>query len=296
MQSNEATQKEPQASTLPNFVRYVSVQDFTDKAPYYFENTDGVREYIKGIGDQNVPNDDTVIIDGIRKAIRYIASCSSLIVEEQIKLGYPRDYAFSENDAIKIIAGSLIVWPRENPTLYNFMEMTNRNGSNSQRITTAKILFLRDNASEKAKKHNASDKEITKAKSLIYQLENDAAKLRNIAQILHKDMNAEPEILLQELIRTATETPKVIIDAFGEETGDVSALVFDAQESGIISFNGFSYEFADSKDKISIPNMRGRQTDDNARKKLIDYLMTEEGEPTRQQIQTILKKRNEQLT
>jgi len=295
MQSSSS--QEPKAvSELPESVVYVMIENATQNSPYFFEDSGGNKFKLNPLGDQNIPNEDNVMINGKDTPIRYLPSYGeSLILKEQIDAGIPKIYQYQSSDRIEMRNGKLGVYPRLNPLLYEFMEMTNRNGSNPNRKKNMRPLFMRDDREAKNKKVVDDDRKITRAKAILYQIEHDAAKLKNVATLLNQDMNSEPSSLMKSLLEIAALTPDVIIDAFENNAGDVASVVFDAIEHGIIHFNGFSWQFSGREGeeaKIKVPNLRGRNHEDVARRKLTDFLQTEEGDALRQILEGIINKRS----
>lgn len=293
MEATAVPEVQAQAQELPDVVKYTVPDDFTSDS-YSFQDPRGVRSTLKAQTDMNVPNHDIVVGDsGKRREIRYIAGCEVLDVDAQIKLGFPRDYKFQETDYIRFEKGFILVYPKDNPTLYEYMEISSRNGSNPKRAKGTKPLFLRDNQNEKNKKAVDEDRLITKAKSIIYQIENDDAKLKNIAAQLQLDMNATPQNLVMAMTDIAKRTPEKIISAYSEDKGEIAGLIWDAMEGGIIHFTGFNFEFVGREGdeaKIKVPSLRGKNHEDVARKKLADHLQTEEGDSVRQILEGLVKK------
>lgn len=278
-----------QGKQLPKVVRYVVPESYSSKA-YSFQDSHGVRSTLKALTDQNIPNSDIISEDGEEKEIRFIASCSSIYVKEQLLKGYPRDYKAQDTDMLRMENGLLVCYPPTESNKYEFLEKTNRNGTNKNRKVSSKVLFMFDDTVKVQKTALDQDRLITKAKSIIYQIETDEAKLRNVAAQLTLDMNADPQSLIVSLKTIAEKSPKLIIDAFDENKGDVAAAVWDGIENHILAFNGFGFSWAESGEKITVPNMRGRQEEANARKKLSDFLATEEGDSTRHLLETLIKK------
>lgn len=287
----EAVATEPKQAKLPKVVKYVPLTDASGKSPYSFQDANGVRSELKILADQNIPNTDVVTENGIEKEIRYLAACDSIYLEEQLKRGFPRDYKLQTTDHIFMSNGLLVVFPHTEKNKYDYLEKCNFNGSNPSRKKHRKALFMLDDADKKNKYVLDNDRILTKAKSIIYQIEEDEAKLRNVASQLTLDMNAEPQALIMQLKTIAEKSPQLIIDAYGNNSGDASALVWDAVEQNVISFNGFGWRWSESDEKISVPNMSGRQTEDKARKKLVDFLTSEAGDATRQLLETVIKER-----
>lgn len=289
---SEVAELAPQAQVveLPKMVRYVALENISAANPYSFQDKNGVRSQLKAMPDQNIPNTDTVTMNGKETAIRYIAECSSIIVEEQVKMGYGKDYRFQDPDKIFMSNGEMVVFPQDQSNRYNYLEITNRNGTNAKRKTAYKPLFIKDDTQDREKKRIDKDRIITKAKSIIYQIEEDQAKLRAVAAQLTLDMNADSQALIGQLQRIAEDNPKLIIDAYGDSSGDIASLVWDAIEENIITFTGFGWEWQETKEKIAV-KFQGRQKEDVARKKLVDFLLTEEGDPTKVLLEGLVKKR-----
>lgn len=296
--SDQATAStvEPEESVkpLPKVVKYVPMQNHTGKNPYSFQDGNGVRSELKMLLDQNIPNSDTITENGKEREIRFIAAADSIYVDEQVKAGFPRDYKLQfPIDLIQMENGALVVYPPTESNKYEYLQKTNRNGSNPNRKTRGITpLFMLDDAIATNKKLLDEDRLITKAKSIIYQIENDEAKLRNVAAQLTLDMNADPQTLIINLTSIAKKSPKMIIDAYGEEKGNVAGLVWDAIEDQHISFTGSGWEWSGSHEKIEVlPKIAGRKTEESARKQLIDFLSTQAGDPTRQLLESLVKKK-----
>jgi hypothetical protein len=292
------------AQAKPKYARYIAIVA-VEASNYFFapegamskgDGNPGTQKVINP-GSFNVPNVFTVTYrdpDGRnqrQRTMRYIAGCETIWQDEQIKMGYGIDYRYSDDSRIIFEMGELIVFPDEKPSLYQFMELCPVNTGSPYHTPRSTNLFYRDNKEAEARQSNELSRVRARANSIVLKLEHDTAKLHNVCKLLGYDMTSDPETLLKKLYRTAQDTPNVIVDAFSDNAGDVAELIWDAIEMNIIQFTGFGWEYVETKEKITVPDMRGRQREDVARRALINYLQTEDGNSVREMIQTLVTKR-----
>lgn len=281
--------------TLPKYVKY-KIPAIAEASPYNLApkgssnkgegNPAAGQPRIINPGDQNIPN--TCTIKG--RNLRYIKGVPTLDLQEQIKMGYTLKHQLTSADAIKLERGELVMFPGENPVLYEYLETCPYNQDSPNRTTQSTILFYKDNAQKKADELNEERRLRVKAMNIVERVSDDTTQLTKMAAVLGLDTNQIASTLINELGVRAEHTPKMIIDAFGSDEGDVAELVYHAVELNVIHFTGFAWNLSEAGDgEGKIMGMKGRQDEGAARKKLIAYLQSAEGELHRTTIQKMVK-------
>lgn len=310
---NSYLQMSTATTTLPKYVKYVTSITL-EASPYSFapkgiahkgQGNPGL-EKIMNPGEQNIPNtctiseyDDTLKIYK-QRYLRYINGCSSVYVDEQIKMGYAAldKYKASQADVIKLEGrGELICFPEGKPSLYEYLEKCPYNRDSKFRTSQSTTIFFRDNAQKKADELNHERRLRAKALNIVEQVSDDPTQLTKMAAVLGLDTNQLASQLVNELGVRAEHTPQLIIDAFGSDEGDVAELVYYATEHNIIHFTGFAWNFSDATDgegKIMGMGTKGKQDEGAGRKKLISYLQTQDGELHRTTLQKMVKQKQNQ--
>jgi len=263
-----------------------------DTSPYFLEDgfLEGRRQKIAHGGMEKIPWYDSIIEtdkDGneVSRVIRHIAACKrSIYQDEQIKMGFPENYRQefkgalrgNKDDIIYINNGVITVDSRTQKNTLEYLRKCNFNGSNPNRDTRVQILFYFRDVVDTAKKSLASRTATDKAHHMINQLEGDTRKQGDIARLFNIDLNlTEPELLLK-LHDKADQNPDLILNAMNDDKATAAIIAHKAEEFGVMEFTGFSYQYTGTQDKIK--GFSGRQKQEEAFKKLVAFLQSDEGQ------------------
>ena len=270
-----------------------------DASPYFAErgNTkepDLTKRITHG-GVFEIPWMDSIIEEGKARSIRYIASCSTIYVDEQNKnFGYTLNYGRtgraednrSRADFIRMVNGIIEVYP-EQSNLLEYLQKCNYNGSNPNRKKDSPIYFYYTDIENNAKKAVEGNKSLNKAKYLIDQLEGHTSKLNDLARLFSIDTSLTEAEIIQNLHARAEGNPDLILTAINSESNSAALVADKCIDIGLVVFDGHSYKYAGTKDNIK--GFSGRQKPEIAFKSFVNFLQSDEGSAHYANLQNLLK-------
>lgn len=259
-----------------------------DESPYTWKSRPNER--VAHMGNETIPNDDVISMpDGTMKRIRMIASCDTLDYNEQLRKGsaYDAKYRYRPNDKMEIVNGLLAVVPKKEPRKMEYLTICNYNGSNPNRDPNVRILFYLNDAAAKAKTDYAKVRQADKAKGLILSLEGNTRKQVDICKLLGLDEHMTEEQILMELRKRAETNPDLVINAITSDKMNAELIVVKGEQFGIIEFRDTKYVYCGTDDLIK--GFQGKQKQDVARKKFIEWLQTDDGQAHLLNIQQMIE-------
>jgi hypothetical protein len=213
----------------------------------------------------------------IMRTIRYAPGEPSIFMDEQstkVKLG---DIVFQN--------GKIVV-DRRNPNLKNFLELSNHNADNPDRMDGKEVVFkLIDDA--KTAKENVSDiVKTNQAVSAAIAMEWDIMK--GYARTLGVNVNKSTDEVRHDMILIAEKDPDKFLDGIDNPVTKHKQVILDAQQYKLITIQGRSVKWDIGEKKGIIVNIPvGR----DALEYLAEWMMTEkDGEDIYKDIQSRLSK------
>jgi hypothetical protein len=213
------------------------------------------------------------------RQIRYAVGETSIFKDEQARNVKLADIVFQN--------GKVIV-DKTNPKLLQFMELSNHNQGNPNRIRGKEVIFKKLDSSASAKA--SVDTIVLESQAVSLCLTTDFAKLKGYARVLGRDINVSADEIRHDMILLAKKDPKKFIDGLDDPTTRRSQTLLDAREYGIIMISGRSVKWNIGDNKgIIINTPIGR----DVMEYLSEWTMTErDGEEVYEEIKKRLEKLN----
>jgi len=197
----------------------------------------------------------------INVEIRYAPGESSILVSKQGEKVRREPIIFRD--------GILIV-PKENPTLINYLDTCNYNHSNPDRRSDKNGMFkVLDNTKDFKKINNA---ELLKAEIITAVMKTPLDKLLKIARVYGVNIDREIDLIKHDVKVMALKDPKRFHEILNSKSTDAKALILEARARGILSFKGQTISWTKSGGVIVNAPLGIR-----ALNHLTDLCMTEEG-------------------
>lgn len=170
--------------------------------------------------------------DSIR-TIRYAIGETSIYKEDQ-----PEKVTLGD---IIFVNGTITV-DKTNPNLIKFLQLSNHNEDNKNRVSGKAIYFKKLNPQETAKK--SVDSIILESKAVAACLGMNFEKLKGYAKVMSIDTNRSAEEIRHDMILFAKKNPKTFMDGIDDPSIARQSVVNDAVELGILKVEGRHVKWA----------------------------------------------------
>lgn len=174
-----------------------------------------------------LPNTD-VIYDpdtDAQRTIRYIPGEKSIWADEQ------SPSAANKRTSLSFTNGSLVV-PPENPQLKLFMDLTNKNASNPNRIRTVQATFEVYNAEREATFNIEQASLQLEAQQMALKMPLD--KLLGYARVLGVNINKSTDEIRYDMKVIAQGNPEMFVNGIDDPRNETKNTIFKAEENRII--------------------------------------------------------------
>jgi hypothetical protein len=230
-----------------------------------------------------IPNRCIVTINGSPTNLRYIYGCSTILLEEQVKLGYKEDRKIEDRDVIRLINGNHFSDDADK-TRIEYLDKCSYNRDAEGRDKSIQPLFYRVDYVKESTVNVQLEMAMYEAKKLILEtLKKDRVKLRRVGEILLGNIDSQEDIQIIESLLT-------IANKFENNNKDKSGA-----NKILATYKSISNDLSEKideliKEKIIVPSATKVITvEDNKelisfkvgspfKKKLEDFFQTKDGE------------------
>jgi hypothetical protein len=182
------------------------------------------------------------------RTIRYAVGESSVYKDEQPVQVVLGDIIFQN--------GSIIV-PYTNPTLIEFLTLSNHNADNPHRKPEKARLFKELNPAKDAEKSLELEEAVARAKALVFTLPFE--EIRGYARVLGVNVKRSVAEIKHDMVRLAEKDPKMFMAGLDDPKTKRQQTLYDAASSGVIEVTGKGayWKYGDEK-KLFTPIPTGR--------------------------------------
>ena len=214
---------------------------------------------------------------GENKKIRYVPGETSIYADEQSENAKMREPIAFNN-------GYLFV-DHTNPTLKNYLNLCNANGSNPHRIKSKSILFtVKDDEKSAQQKIEEVGSTMEAVQSALKMPVNE---LMGYAKVLGIKIDRSVDEVRWDMKVQAEKNPKGFLAGMNDPRTEMKQVLLMAEESGIIAMKGKSVTWSASGNTICIPPVGIKPLD-----KMVDYCSQGEGEQVYAEIERRLQALN----
>jgi len=196
------------------------------------------------------------------RTIRYAVGESSVYKDEQPTQVVLGDIIFQN--------GSIIV-PYTNPTLIEFLTLSNHNAENPHRKTDKSRLFVELNPARDAEKALEQEEAVARAKALVFTLPFD--EIKGYARVCGVNTSRSAAEIKHDMVRLAEKDPKGFMVGLDDPATKRQQILHDAKSCGVIEISGKGafWKHGDEK-KIFTPIPTGK----DGIKWLAEWTLTDE--------------------
>ena len=161
------------------------------------------------------------------RTIRYAVGESSIYKDEQPQVVVKSDIIFQN--------GSIIV-AYTNPSLIEFLTLSNHNAENPHRKTEKRIMFKELNPAKDAENALIIEEAVARAKALVFTLPFD--EIKGYARVCGVKMNQSPSEIKHEMVRLAGADPKGFMAGLDDPLTKRQQVIMDACTTSVIEISG----------------------------------------------------------
>ena len=211
---------------------------------------------------------------GENKKIRYVPGETSIYADEQSENAKMREPIAFNN-------GFLFV-DHTNPTLKNYLDTCNANGSNPHRIKSKSVLFTIKDDEKSAQDKIAQVSDVMDAVQAALKMPLN--ELVGYAKVLGVNTNKSVDEIRWDMKIQAEKNPTAFLSGMNDPRTEMKQLLLMAQESGIISMKKTAVTWTNSGNTICVPAIGVKPIE-----RMVDFCSEGEGEQIYSEIERRLK-------